>query len=242
MDTFTVMHLHNAASGRAEDLASAYAAQAERFLALPGAVGTQRFRVPELQLHAESAQPWGFATQYVFKADAPDAVLPALAPLLDELREAGLIADDGTERIYAYCMYGEWYYSDNLTPGEPLTHLMFLLANITAGADAEYHKWYDEVHRYEVSEAVGYVGMQRGKLSEMQVPPVHYCPGSELILGALQCDDLEFTIKDFIDRAYGRSPSGVAWSPRPKSASIARTVHIAESVQGPFPASFVPQG
>lgn len=243
MDAFVIMHLHNAAKGKKQGLARFFEkSHVPAVKKLRGFEGVQRFRITKQQLHAESAQPWDFATKYDFALDDPAIDLPAIAPLLDDLRREGLVATDGAERTFAYRMYHSWHYSENLTPGEPLSHLMFLLANITPGQDEAYHRWYDEVHRYEVSEAPGYVGMQRGKLAEVQVPPEHYCPGSELILGALQCDDLAFTIKDFIDRAYGRSPSGVAWSPRPKSASIARTVHLAESVQGPFPKRFVPKG
>ena len=59
-----------------------------------------------------------------------------------------------------------------------------------------------------------------------------------LILGGMQMapDALAANLKDFADRAYGRSPSGVVWSDRSNTASVARTVHIFESVEGPFTA------
>lgn len=235
------MHLHSAADGRDTDLADYFRdVHVPRILALRGIEGVQRFRVTEDQLMAECAQPWRYATKYDFRLASPEIDIPSIAPLLADMRDAGLIAADGAERTYAYRMYHDWKYSPNLIAGKPLSHLMFLLANITPGCDADYHKWYDEVHSVEVSNSPGYIGMRRGKLSATQVPPVHYCPGSELILGALQCDDLLFAIKDFQARAYGSSPSGVAWSVRPKTASIARTVHMAESIAGPFPPSFVP--
>ena len=238
---YVIMHLYNPEPGREDDLAAYFReTHVPRVLALRGIEGVQRFAVTDKQLMAECAQPWRYAVKYDFRTDTPKIDIPALGALLADMRDAGLIAADGAERTHSYRMYHEWKYSSNLTPGQPLSHLMFLLANITPGRDADYHKWYDEVHSVEVSEAAGYVGMLRGKLSDVQVPPVNYCPGSELILGALQCDDLDFTIQDFIDRAYGRSPSGVAWSDRPKSASIARTVHMAQSVDGPYPATYVP--
>ncbi len=241
MDDYVIMHLHNAADGRDAALGEYFnAVHVPKLAALRGFRGVQRFRVTEDQLMVETAQPWRYATKYDLRLSAPEIDLPAIAPLLADMRDSGLVDADGAERIYSYRMYHPWKYSGNLQPGRPLTHLMFLLANITAGRDAEYHRWYDEQHSVEVSEAVGYVGMQRGKLSATQVPPVHYCPGSELILGALQCDDLKFTIKDFIDRAYCRSPSGVNWGERSTAASVARTVHMSESVDGPYPASHVP--
>lgn len=239
---YVIMHLFNPVAGREDELTAYFReVHVPRVLALRGVEGVQRFRITEDQLMAECAQPWRYATKYDFRLDTPEIDIPAIAPLLADMRDAGLIAQDGAERKYAYRMYHDWKYSANIKEGEPLSHLMFLLANITAGCDDAYHKWYDEVHSLEVSEAPGYIGMRRGKLSPVQVPPVDYCPGSELILGALQCDDLKFTIQDFIDRAYGRSPSGVAWTDRPKSASIARTVHMAESVDGPYPATHVPR-
>lgn len=241
MDGYVIMHLHNAGEGRDSELSGHFRdVHVPRALALRGIEGVQRFRITKEQLMPGCAQPWRYATKYDFRLASPEIDLPALAPLLADMRDAGLVAADGAERTYAYRMYHEWKYSSNLVAGRPLSHLMLLLANITAGCDAEYHKWYDEVHSVEVSEAAGFVGMRRGKLSETQVPPVNYCPGSELILGALQCDDLAFTVKDFSDRAFGRSPSGVAWSVRPNTASIARTVHMAESVDGPYPANYVP--
>jgi hypothetical protein len=56
----------------------------------------------------------------------------------------------------------------------------------------------------------------------------------------VQTDNIKFVVQDFIDRAYGRSPSGVAWGERSTAASIARTVHMSESIDGPYPSTFVP--
>jgi heme-degrading monooxygenase HmoA len=235
------MHLHNAAEGRDEELGEYFrSVHVPALDRLRGFMGVQRFRITEEQLMAEAAQPWLYATKYDFKLETPEIDLPALAPLIADMRDAGLIANDGAERIHSYRMYHPWKYSDNIQPGKPLTHLMFLLANITPGRDEEYHRWYDEQHSVEVSESEGYIGMQRGTLTATQVPPVHYCPGSELILGAVQTDNIKFVVQDFIDRAYGRSPSGVAWGERSTAASIARTVHMSESIDGPYPSTFVP--
>jgi hypothetical protein len=195
--------------------------------------GMQRFEVTKPQLTPEPAQPWRYVTIYDLDIEDPAIDVPALSPLIADMRDAGLIAQDDAERIYTYKMYSPWKFSKNYKKG-PFSHMMLLLANQTPGRSEEYHKWYDDVHSVEVGEAVGYVGMRRGGLSPVQCAPERYCPGSELIMGSLQCDDLEFTIKDFIDRAYGRSPSGVAWSDRSTAASVARTVHMFESVDGPF--------
>jgi hypothetical protein len=242
MDQYVIMHLHNAAEGRDAALADYFhGVHIPALERLRGFQGVQRFRITREQLMAETAQPWRYATKYDFQLAKAEIDLPAIAPLLAGMRDEGLVAADGAERIHSYKMYHDWKYSSNIEPGRPLSHIMFLLANITPGREAEYHQWYDDQHSKEVAESVGYIGMQRGGLSTTQVPPLNYCPGSELILGALQCDDLPFAIKDFTDRAYGRSPSGVVWGPRSSAASTARTVHLAESISGPFPATYVPQ-
>jgi hypothetical protein len=230
---YVTIHLHSASAGRDSEF--------ERFFAedhvpalrrLRHFRAAQRYRYQPHQL-MDIAQPWQYVTLYDFTTDSPEIDLPALAPLLAEPRENGLTAADNAERIYSYKMYGPWKYSANLKPGA-FTHLMFLLANCVPGREAEYHQWYEDVHSVEVSESPGYVGMQRGGLSDVQIPPMHYCPGDQLILGGIQTDQLEATLKEFYDRAMGTSPSGVAWGDRSKAASIARTVHVFESVSPRF--------
>ena len=236
-----VLHLHNAAPGSEQRLADFFqAVHAPELARLRGFSGVQRFCTTETQLMVGIAQPWAFATLYDFDLPSPEIDIPALAGPVASMRDAGLIAQDGTERLYAYEMFSPWKYSQNLQAGKPLTHLMFLLANVTPGREVEYHAWYDEVHSVEVTQTPGYVGMRRGRLSDVQPPPIAYCPGSQLILGGLQTNDLDYTVREFTDRALGTSVSGVAWAPRSTAASVARTVHLCESLQGPYPAAHLP--
>ncbi len=93
-------------------------------------------------------------------------------------------------------------------------------------------RWYDDVHSHEVTNVPGHVAMKRGRLSDRQLEPRTYCPGDQLVLCAQQTDDLAFTIGDFSARAGGRSPSGVAMTPRSSSGSTARTVHYFGKVSG----------
>ena len=111
-------------------------------------------------------------------------------------------------------MYSDWNFSPNHLPSQPFSGVSIILANFVAGREAEYHKWYDEVHAPEVSRVPGKVGMKRGRLSEVQIAPRRYCPGSDLVFCAQQTDDLLFTVRDFSARARGVSPSGVAFKPR----------------------------
>jgi hypothetical protein len=159
--------------------------------------------------------------------------LPALGPLLAGPRDAGL-TDDSTqsERIYSYAMYSDWKFSPNHVAGKPFSGVSIILGNYTVGREAEYHKWYDEVHAPEVTGVPGKVAMKRGRLADLQIEPSRYCPGCELVYCAQQTDDLAFTIQDFIDRARGASPSGVGMLPRSKAGSFARTVHYFRKIGG----------
>ena len=236
MANYVVVHLHNATRGREAELAdrfsSVHVVEVARLRAFRG---VQRFELAGEQIMAAIPQPWRHATLYEFESTDPAIDLPALAPHIAELRDAGLIADDDTERLYSYRMYSPWYFSGNYRPG-PLSHVMLLLANVTPGRSDEYHRWYDEQHRIEVSGSPGYVGMRRGELAAVQVPPVRYCPGDQLILGGLQTDDLAGAVAEFIARGMGKSTSGPNWGPRSSAASSARTVHMFASIDGPYEA------
>ncbi len=74
--------------------------------------------------------------------------------------------------------------------------------------------------------------MKRGRLSDLQIEPRRFCPGSELVLCAQQTDDLAFTVRDFSNRAQGKSPSGIAFQPRSAAGSLARTVHYFRKISG----------
>ena len=122
-------------------------------------------------------------------------------------------------------MFSGWLYSFNWKNQEN-SHVLMLPANFIPGREAEYHKWYDEVHRFEVTETPGFVAMRRGRLlpEDLQIEPRNYCPGSQLILNAMQTDDVDATIDEFIARSTGASKV-LNHAPRSGSASIGRTVH-----------------
>ena len=74
--------------------------------------------------------------------------------------------------------------------------------------------------------------MKRGELSDVQIAPRTYCPGDQIVRTAQQSDDLTFTITDFVARALGHSPSGIAMAPRSRAGSMARTVHYYRKISG----------
>ena len=234
MTLYTTLHLHNTPAGREADYAQWFEGKHRGDLArLRGYRSAERYEVSAEQIMPDIPQPWRFMSVYEFDYPAPEIDMPALAPLLAEARDAGLIDDSTeTERMHSYAMYSDWVSSPNHRQDQPFSGVSIILANYTPGRKAEYHKWYDEVHSVEVINVPGHVAMKRGELSALQIEPRRYCPGDQLVLCAQQTDDLSFTLKDFSARAGGRSPSGIAMQPRSSSGSTARTVHYFRKVSG----------
>jgi len=233
MALYTTIHLHNVPAGREAEYARWFDGPHRADLArLRGFAGTDRYEVSKAQIMPDIAQPWRFLSIYDFDLPSPEIDLPALGPLIAGARDAGMIADDETERLYSYRMYSDWKASPNWQRDQPLSGVSIILGNYVAGRHAEYQQWYEEVHSVEVINVPGHVAMKRGELSPIQIEPRHYCPGDQLILCANQTDDLLFTIRDFSARARGVSPSGIAMEPRSTSGSFARTVHYFDLVSG----------
>jgi hypothetical protein len=234
MSLYTTIHLHNVPRGREADYASWFDGKHQGDLArLRGFRTADRYELTSEQIMPDIAQPWRFMSVYEFDYPTPEIDLPALGPLLAEARDSGLIDDAGeNERIHSYAMYSDWVSSPNHRKDEPFSGVSIILANFVAGREAEYHKWYDEVHGPEVTRVPGKVAMKRGRLSPVQIEPRRYCPGSQLVFGAQQTDDLLFTVRDFSARARGASPSGIAMEPRSTAGSFARTVHYFRKISG----------
>lgn len=226
MTSYVTMHFHNSSAGNKAMLADWFSGRhREDVQHLRGFVSVERFELTPEQIMPDIAQPWRFASIYDFDLSSPAIDIPALGPLLANARDMGLIAQDGTERIWSYQMYSAWRYSPNRREG-PFSHIMYLPANVVPGRETEYHAWYDDVHRLEVTETPGFVGMRRGRLLEVQVEPRSFCPGSQIILAALQTDRLGEVQEEFKARSLGHSKSGVQHGPRSTAASTARTVHF----------------
>lgn len=234
MSLYTTIHLHNVPAAREGDYASWFDGKHREAVArLRGFRAADRYQVTTEQIMPDIPQPWRFMSVYEFDYPAPQIDLPALGPLLAEARDAGLIDDTTqTERIHSYAMYSDWVSSPNHQKDKPFSGVSIILANFVPGREAEYHKWYDEVHGPEVTRVPGKVAMKRGRLSDLQIEPRRYCPGSDLVFCAQQTDDLLFTVRDFSARAGGRSPSGIAMAPRSSSGSVARTVHYFRKISG----------
>lgn len=233
MALYTTIHLHNAASGRESDFAQYFDGPHRAALnCLRGFRSADRFEVTPEQIMADIPQPWQFMSVYDFEYATPEIDIPALGPLLADARDQGLIADDGTERIYTYRLLGDWKGSANWQKDQPFSGVSIILGNYVPGRYQEYQDWYENVHSMEVANVPGHVAMKRGELSSLQIEPRHYCPGDQLVMTAQQSDDLAFTITDFGMRAMGISPSGIAMQPRSSAGSTARTVHYFRKISG----------
>lgn len=234
MTAITTLHLHNVPPGREQGYADWFDGSHRQDLErLRGFRWADRFQVTPEQIMPDIAQPWRYLSVYEFDHPAPEIDLPALGPLLAEARDAGLI-DDATqsERIYSYAMYSDWVFSPNHRSGLPFSGVSIIFGNFVAGREAEYHRWYDDIHLPEVIRVPGKVAMKRGRLCPVQVEPRRYCPGSDLVFCAQQTDNLLFTVRDFSARARGVSPSGIAFEPRSTAGSVARTVHYFRKISG----------
>ena len=232
MTLYTTIHLHNVPDDKLADYAAWFDGPHREALArLRGLTYAERFEITEAQL-GEAYQPWRFMSVYDFDYATPEIDLPALGPLLADARDAGLIRPDDSERIHSYRLYGDWKGSPNWQRDKPLSGISVLLGNYVAGRFEEYQTWYENVHSVEVANVPGHVAMKRGELTDLQVEPRRYCPGDQLVMTAQQTDDLPFTIGDFVARALGHSPSGIAMEPRSSAGSLARTVHYFRKISG----------
>ncbi len=227
MALYTTIHLHNIAPNHEEDYSAWFDNQHQADLArLRGFTKAQRFKVAKEQIMPDIPQPWRYMSVYDFDTATPDIDLPALAPLLANVRDAGWVAADTTERLYTYKLFGDWKSSPNYQADQALSGMSILFGNYVIGRYDEYQDWYENTHSHEVINVPGHVAMKRGELATTQLEPKHYCPGDQLILCAQQTDDLMFTLRDFSARARGVSPSGISMEPRDQQAgSFARTVH-----------------
>lgn len=232
MALHTTLHLHNVPEARLADYAQWFDGPHREALArLRGFVEAARYEIADAQL-GDAFQPHRFLSAYDVDAPDPAIDLPALGPLLAEARDAGLITADDSERIYTYRLYGDWKGSPNWQRDKPLSGVSILIGNYVPGRFDEYQTWYENVHSVEVANVPGHVAMKRGELSEVQIEPRRYCPGDQLVMTAQQTDDLAFTIGDFVARALGHSPSGIAMEPRSSAGSLARTVHYFRKIDG----------
>lgn len=233
MARYTTIHLYNVTAGRDEAYAQWFDGLHRGAVSrVAGFLSTDRYEITPEQVMPDIPQPWRFASIYDFEYTDLATQLPPLGQEIALARDAGLIATDDTERLYSYRLHGDWAGSANWRSDAPLSGISFILGNYTPGRYDDYIRWYEEVHGPEVANVPGHVAVRRGIISEIQLEPQRHCLGEVLVMTAQQTDDLGFTIGDFIARAVGNSPSGIAMQPRSTAGSLARTVHYFRKISG----------
>ena len=75
-----------------------------------------------------------------------------------------------------------------------------VLTNPTPGKDAEYNRWYNDVHIPDVLNASGFVRAQRFKMAETQANPKADKTYQYLALYEIETDDIAASLKDLQSR------------------------------------------
>ncbi|WP_405445052.1 hypothetical protein OG350_02670 [Streptomyces achromogenes] len=82
------------------------------------------------------------------------------------------------------------------------THVLVVHTRPRPGAEAEYHRWYDDFHLDEVLRVPGFVSARRlqllpGDAGGDRAPGLPAGPGSHLALFTVETDDIDATIAAF---------------------------------------------
>lgn len=97
MALYTTVHLHDVPAEQIEDYAKSFEGPHRKTLnQLRGLRFADWFEVTIEQIMQGVPQPWRYMSVYEFDLPNPAIDLPALAPLIAEARDQGLIASDGT--------------------------------------------------------------------------------------------------------------------------------------------------
>src|SRR5688572_19801752 len=122
MALYTTLHLHNVPAGRDADYGIWFDGPHRDALSrLRGFTSADRYEVTPQQIMPDIPQPWRYLSVYDCSFETPAIDIPALGPLVADARDAGLIANDATERLYTYRIFSDWKPSPNWRRGEPLS-------------------------------------------------------------------------------------------------------------------------
>jgi hypothetical protein len=196
-------------------------------LELPGVVAIRHFNLQPVQLQPPNFQPFRFATIYELETENPTALFPEITKHARTApKSLGLLKEDVA---HLFELTRPFIASPNAPDPNVPFHVAFVMGNCIIGKETEYNEWYDNVHSHEVLGTPGFIGMRRGEICAVQLDPADAQPANRLVLLMLRTPDLFLSIEEFIDRAFGRSKSGISWAPRENAASFAslqRTTHV----------------
>jgi hypothetical protein len=230
MPAYNIVHFQNCAA-RQEPRYAAWQREelARAILAQPAFVAVQFMSLQPVQLQPSNPQPWQLCALYEIEADAGQvgAALQSFTALARRKpMESGLLPGDAA---HVFELTRPHLPTGNAVDGTAPLHVAFVMGNCIEGKEAEYDRWYDEVHSPEVLGTPGFVAMRRGRLASLQSMPHNEQPANRLVLLQIRSRDLHASIEEFIARAHGTSSSGIKWSPREAAAgfaSLQRTTHV----------------
>ena len=76
------------------------------------------------------------------------------------------------------------------------THRLIVLTEPKPGQEADYNKWYDEVHLKEVLETEGFVAAQRFEIASSQIgEPGETPPKRYLAIYEIEADDVDVALE-----------------------------------------------
>ena len=76
------------------------------------------------------------------------------------------------------------------------THRLIVFTEPVAGREAEYNKWYDEVHLKDVLEVEGFKAAQRFEIAPTQIgAPGEPAPNRYLAIYEIEADSLEIALE-----------------------------------------------
>jgi len=80
-------------------------------------------------------------------------------------------------------------------------HVLLVMTNCAEGEDAEFNRWYDEVHLPEVLSVPGFVGATRYRIDDVQMP--WEPPGTHryLAIYEIDADEPQAALDEFNRRA-----------------------------------------
>lgn len=200
---------------------------ARRMLGVSGIRSVQLLSLQPVQLQPPNSQPWRMCSLYEIEATDLPAVLAEFSSCARlDAKALGLLANDAA---HVFELTRPQLNTKNaVDTGAPL-HFGVVMGNCIEGKEAEYDAWYDDIHSPEVLGTPDFVGMRRGRLTEAQALPWNAQPANRLVLLQIRSHDLHASIREFIGRALGTSPSGIKWQPRELAAgfaSLQRTTHV----------------
>lgn len=224
MVSFVILHYHNISDGAEAAFQEWFDDHSAAIAAVPGFRGIQRFEITPIQLKRDDPQPWKHLRVYEFEGRS---ALPDLRPVAAAIATGRFHKLFQDEHSHVFEMNWPLKKGPYFT-GEPMTHLLLVMGNLVVGREEEYHRWYDQQHSAEVIESPGFTAMWRGRIADIQLDPPNDYPANQLIFVPMRTTALQTDTDEFIARANGVSPSGIAWGPRNMAASLQRTVHVFE--------------